>query len=122
MLKVKLIDGSFKEVEENALVVSVAKELSPSLAKKACVAKLDGVLVDLKTPITKDSSLELVMFDSKEAFEVINHSCAHLLAQAMQRLYPGTTCGVGPAIEEGFYYDFGVNGVVTVDEKQLAAK
>ena len=116
MLKVKLIDGSFKEVEENALVVSVAKELSPSLAKKACVAKLDGVLVDLKTPITKDSSLELVMFDSKEAFEVINHSCAHLLAQAMQRLYPGTTCGVGPAIEEGFYYDFGVNGVVTVDD------
>ncbi len=116
MLKVKLIDGSIKEVEENALVVSVAKELSPSLAKKACVAKLDGVLVDLKTPITKDSSLELVMFDSKEAFEVINHSCAHLLAQAMQRLYPGTTCGVGPAIEEGFYYDFGVNGVVTVDD------
>ena len=116
MLKVKLIDGSFKEVEENALVVSVAKELSPSLAKKACVAKLDGVLVDLKTPITKDSSLELVMFDSKEAFEVINHSCAHLLAQAMQRLYPGTTCGVGPAIEEGFYYDFGVSGVVTVDD------
>ena len=116
MLKVTLIDGSIKEVEENALVVSVAKELSPSLAKKACVAKLDGVLVDLKTPITKDSSLELVMFDSKEAFEVINHSCAHLLAQAMQRLYPGTTCGVGPAIEEGFYYDFGVNGVVTVDD------
>ena len=116
MLKVKLIDGSIKEVEENALVVSVAKELSPSLAKKACVAKLDGVLVDLKTPITKDCSLEIVMFDSKEAFEVINHSCAHLLAQAMQRLYPGTTCGVGPSIEEGFYYDFGVNGVVTVDD------
>ena len=116
MLKVKLIDGSFKEIEENTLVVSVAKELSPSLAKKACVAKLDGVLVDLKTPITKDSSLELVMFDSKEAFEVINHSCAHLMAQAVQRLYPGTTCGVGPAIEEGFYYDFGVNGVVTVDD------
>ena len=116
MVKVKLIDGSIKEVENGTLVVSLAKELSPSLAKKACVAKIDGVLVDLKTPIEHDCDLELVMFDSKLAFEVINHSCAHLLAQAMQRLYPGTMCGVGPAIEEGFYYDFGVNGVVTVDD------
>ncbi len=116
MLKVELIDGSIKEVEKGTLIISVAKELSPSLAKKACVAKLNGKLVDLKTPIEEDSKLELVMFDTKEAFEVINHSCAHLLAQAMKRLYPGTTCGVGPAIEEGFYYDFGVNGVVTNDD------
>jgi threonyl-tRNA synthetase len=64
-----------------------------------------------------DSKLEVITPEDKEiSFEVINHSCAHLLAQAMQRLYKGTLCGVGPAIEEGFYYDFGVNGVVTVDD------
>ena len=116
MIKLELIDGSIKEVEKGTLAISVAKELSPSLAKKSCVAKLNGKLVDLKTPIEENAKFELVMLDSKEAFEVINHSCAHLLAQAMKRLYPGTTCGVGPAIEEGFYYDFGVNGVVTVDD------
>ncbi len=116
MVKVILIDGSVKEVEKGTLIINVAKELSPSLAKKCCVAKLNDKLVDLKTPIEEDSKLELVLFTDKEAFEVINHSCAHLLAQAMKRLYPGTTCGVGPAIEEGFYYDFGVNGVVTNDD------
>ncbi len=116
MIKLELIDGSIKEVEKGTLAISVAKELSPSLAKKSCVAKLNGKLVDLKTPIEEDAKFELVMFDSKEAFEVINHSCAHLLAQAMKRLYPGTTCGVGPAIEEGFYYDFAVPEAVTVDD------
>ena len=114
MLKVKLLDGSIKEVEKGTLVLSVAKELG--ILKKCCVGKLNGKLVDLKTPIEEDSELILVTFEDKEAFEVINHSCAHLMAQAMQRLYPGTMCGVGPAIEEGFYYDFGVNGVVSNED------
>ncbi|MCR5113263.1 MAG: threonine--tRNA ligase [Acholeplasmatales bacterium] len=117
MVKVTLPDGSVKEVENGTLVVAIAKEISPSLAKKSIVGKLNGKLVDLKTPVNEDSTLALVTPDDKEeAFEVINHSCAHLLAQAMKRLYPGTKCGVGPAIEEGFYYDFGVNGTVTTED------
>ena len=116
MYKVTLIDGSIKEVEEKTLIIQVLKEISPSLAKQAIVAKVNGELVDLKDEITSDITLEAILPGSKEAFEVINHSCAHLVAQAMQRLYPGTRCGVGPAIEEGFYYDFAIPESITNDD------
>ena len=106
MLNIELKDGSKIEVNEGSLVIEVAKSLSPSLAKKCIVAKVDGVLVDLKYKLERDAKLELVTFEDKEAFEVLNHSTAHLLAQAINRLYPGSLFGVGPAIEEGFYYDF----------------
>lgn len=116
MLKVSLKDGSIKEVEEGKLIIEVAKELSSSLAKKACVAKVDDVLVDLKTPLVKDCKLELILLEDKEAVDVLNHSCAHLLAHAMHRLYPDTCFGVGPAIEEGFYYDFKVNNPIALED------
>ena len=116
MIKVILKDGSVKEIEQGKLVVEVAKEISPSLAKKSLVGKLNGVLVDLKTPINEDSNLELVLIDDAEGLDVLNHSCAHLLAQAMNRLYPGTLFGVGPAIEEGFYYDFKVSQPVQLED------
>ena len=116
MIKVTLKDGSIKEIEQGKLVIEVAKELSPSLAKKCAVAKMNGQLVDMKTPIDCDSTLELVLLEDKEAFEVLNHSCAHLLAHAMKRLYPKTRFGVGPAIEEGFYYDFAVNGQINLED------
>ncbi|MDE6656296.1 MAG: threonine--tRNA ligase [Anaeroplasmataceae bacterium] len=116
MLKVSLKDGSIKEVEEGKLIIEVAKELSSSLAKKACVAKEDDVLVDLKTPLVKDCKLELILLEDKEAVDVLNHSCAHLLAHAMHRLYPDTCFGVGPAIEEGFYYDFKVNSPIALED------
>ena len=80
MVKLTLKDGSIKEVEKGTLVIEVAKELSPSLAKKCCVAKLNDVLVDLKTKIEEDAKLELVLLDDCDAFPVLNHSCAHLLA------------------------------------------
>lgn len=116
MVKVTLKDGSQIDVEEGRLVIEVAKSLSTSLAKKCVVGKLDGKLVDLKTPIEKDATLELVTLDDPEAFEVLNHSCAHLMAQAMGRLYKGTRYGVGPAIEEGFYYDFAIPEAITNDD------
>ena len=116
MLKVELKDGSKLDVEEGKLIIEVAKELSPSLAKKCCVAKLNGKLVDLKTPINESAKLELVMYSDPEAFEVLNHSCAHLMAQAVCRLYPGTRMGVGPAIEEGFYYDFSIPTAITNED------
>ncbi len=116
MLKITLKDGSAMDVEAGKLIIEVAKELSPSLAKKCVVAKLNGKLVDLKTPLTENANLELVTFSDPEAFEVLNHSCAHLMAQAVCRLYPGTRMGVGPAIEEGFYYDFSLPQAITNDD------
>lgn len=116
MLKITLKDGSTIDVEEGKLIIEVAKSISSSLAKNSVVAKLDGNIVDLKTPITKDCSLELVTLEDPEAFPVLNHSCAHLLAQAMKRLYKNVKFGVGPSIEEGFYYDFGVEESITSDD------
>ena len=116
MIKVVLKDGSVKEIEQGKLIIEVAKEISPSLAKKSLVGKLNGVLVDLKTPINEDSNLELVLIDDAEGLDVLNHSCAHLLAHAMKRLYPGTLFGVGPAIEEGFYYDFKVQEPIQLED------
>lgn len=116
MVKVTLKDGSVKEVESGKLIIELARDLSQSLAKKCVVARVDGALVDLKSPITKDCSLELITNDLPEAFEVLNHSCAHLLAQAVKRLYPGTQCGVGPAIEEGFYYDLAIPQAINAED------
>ncbi|MBR6071911.1 MAG: threonine--tRNA ligase [Acholeplasmatales bacterium] len=116
MIKITLPDGSLMEVEKDTLVIEVAKSISPSLAKKCIVAKVNDKLVDLKSKLEEDSKLELVTFDSPLAFEVLNHSCAHLMAQAVCRLYPGTKMGVGPAIEEGFYYDFGLESPITNED------
>lgn len=116
MLKISLKDGSIKEVEQGKLIIEVAKELSPSLAKKACVARVNDVLVDLKTPLVQDCKLELILLEDPEAIDVLNHSCAHLLAHAMHRLYPDTCFGVGPAIEEGFYYDFKVSEPIALED------
>ena len=116
MLKVTLKDESVIEVEEGKLIIEVAKMLSSSLAKKCVVALVDDKLKDLKDPLTSDCKLDLITLDDERAFEVINHSCAHLLAQAMKRLYKGTLCGVGPAIEEGFYYDFKLPEAITNED------
>ena len=109
MINITLKDGSVKSIESAKLVIDFAKELSVSLAKKCVCAVVNGELVDLKYEIAEDCSLELILNDDPRAFEVLNHSCAHLLAHAMKRLYPGTCFGVGPAIEEGFYIAFSFN-------------
>ena len=105
MIKLTLKDGSVKEVEEELSYIEVAKSLSSSLAKQCVVAKVDGKLVDLADKVDHDANLEFVVKGDKEAFEVLNHSAAHLLANAVFDLYPGAQFGVGPEIEEGFYYD-----------------
>ena len=116
MINITLKDGSVKQIESAKLVIDFAKELSVSLAKKCVCAVVNGQLVDLKHELNEDCSLELVLNDDPRAFEVLNHSCAHLLAHAMKRLYPGTCYGVGPAIEEGFYYDFSVPATVKIED------
>ncbi len=105
MIKITLKDGTVKEVSENLSFIEIAKSLSTSFAKTCVVAKVDGQLRDLGDICDKDCKLEFVTKEDKEAFEVLNHSCAHLLANACKELYPDSQFGVGPDIEEGFYYD-----------------
>ena len=116
MIKLTLKDGQVKEVEAGSLAIQVAKEISTSLAKKCVVAKFNGNLIDLSTPLNEDGSLEFVLQDDPEAIDVLNHSTAHLLAHAIKRLHPEAQFGVGPTIEEGFYYDFKINDSITLDD------
>lgn len=105
MIKLTLKDSSVKEVESGLSYIEIAKSLSSSLAKSCVAARANGKLVNLSDKAVEDETLEFITKDSKEAFEILNHSCAHLLANAVNDLYPGSQFGVGPDIEEGFYYD-----------------
>ncbi len=105
MIKLTLKDSSVKEVESGLSYIEIAKSLSSSLAKNCVAARANGKLVNLADKAVEDQTLEFITKDSKEAFSILNHSCAHLLANAVNDLYPGSQFGVGPDIEEGFYYD-----------------
>jgi threonyl-tRNA synthetase len=108
MIQIQLLDGTKKEVVVGTPISEFAQSLSPSLAKKAIGAILNGVEVDTSTPILLDSTLEILTYDSKQGKEIFRHSSAHLLGQAVQRLFPKALLTVGPVIESGpgfFYYD-----------------
>lgn len=107
MINIKLKDGAVKQYEENTTPAQVAKSLGAGIYKAACAARLNGELVDLRTPIKEDSTLEILRFED-DAFckKVYWHTSAHVLAQAVLRLFPGAKLAIGPAIENGFYYDF----------------
>ena len=106
MIKVSLPDGSFREYEEGASPFDVAKSISNSLAKKALAARVDGELRDLMRPLDGDAKVELVTANDPEGLELIRHDAAHVLAQAVQELYPDAQVTIGPVIDDGFYYDF----------------
>ena len=106
MIKVTLKDGSVKELESACSVFDVAKEISPRLAKAACVAKIDGEIKDLRTVIDSDCTLEILTFDDEDGKKAFRHTASHILAQAVKRLYPEVKLAIGPAIDNGFYYDF----------------
>jgi len=102
-MKITFLDGSQKEFENGKSAYEIAAAISPSLAKKSIYAVVNGENFDITRPINEDSTLELKF--KEDSFEMLNHSCAHLLASAIKNLYPKAQFGVGPAIEEGFYYD-----------------
>ena len=106
MVKLQFPDGSIREFEDGIEVIKVAESISISLKKKCIAAKLNDELVELDTKVNADSKIVFITQESPEAFEILNHSTAHLLAHAVSILYPHAKMGVGPAIEEGFYYDF----------------
>ncbi len=103
---ITLPDGSQRQFDQPVTVVEVAANISKSLAKSALAGKLNGVLVDTSTAITDDAQLAIITEKDAEGIEIIRHSCAHLMAQAVKELYPETQVTIGPVIEDGFYYDF----------------
>jgi threonyl-tRNA synthetase len=105
-IEITLPDGSKKSVAEGTSPLDIAQSISPRLADASIVAKVNGELFDLTRPLEKDASLELLTAKNPESLEVYRHSTAHLLAAAVLELYPETKLGIGPPIENGFYYDF----------------
>ncbi len=105
-IKVKLPDGSVKEVPRNTTALEVARSISPRLADAALVAKTNGDLVDLAKPLERDTELRILTEKDPEALQVFRHSSAHLMAAAVMELFPETKLGHGPATEAGFFYDF----------------
>ena len=99
-------DGAVRSVAGSISGAELARDLSLSLAKSALALRLDGVLVDLASPIDRDASVAIVTSKDPDALELIRHDAAHVMAQAVQELFPGTQVTIGPAIENGFYYDF----------------
>jgi len=107
MIRVELPDGSVREMAEGVSALEIAQSISEGLARQAVAAKVSGLLVDLSTPITADSKVELITLSSKEGLEIYRHSAAHLMAHAVKTLFgQDVQVTIGPAIENGFYYDF----------------
>ncbi|MGO5075087.1 threonine--tRNA ligase [Clostridium sporogenes] len=106
MIKITLKDGKVMEFEEGIKISDIAMKISPALYKKALAAKIDGEIVDLMTELHKDSSLEILTFGDEMGKWALRHTGSHMLAQAVKRLYPEVKLAIGPAIDNGFYYDF----------------
>ena len=106
MINITLPDGSKMPFDGSVNALQVAEKISPNLAKAAIAAKVNDTLVDLTTPITTDSTLSILTNKNPESLEVLRHTTAHILAQAVEDLYPKAKATIGPAIENGFYYDF----------------
>lgn len=105
MIKITFPDGAVREFEAGVTTSEIAESISKSLAKKALAGKFNGQLIDTTRAITQDGSIEIVTPDHEDALDILRHSAAHLFAQAARRLFPDIHLGVGPAIQDGFYYD-----------------
>ena len=116
MIKVKLIDGCMKEIEEGSNGYSLAASISKKLAKEAIAAKINGKLVDLNHGLKNDDKVEIITEDSEDGIEIIRHSTAHVMAQAVKRIYGNVKLAIGPTIKNGFYYDFDLDISLTQDD------
>ena len=104
---IQLPDGSKRQYDDAVTAATIASDIGPGLAKAALAAKVDGLDWNLNRPIKTDCQLQLITAkDSEAALELVRHDCAHIMAEAVLELYPGTQVTIGPAIENGFYYDF----------------
>lgn len=115
MIKVDL-KGSEKEFENGVSVAEVAKSIGMGLYKSACAAKVNGEVCDLRTVLNEDCKVEILTFDDKEGKKAYWHTASHIMAQAVNRLYPGTKFAIGPAVDNGFYYDMELPQAITNDD------
>ncbi len=105
-MKITLKDGSIKEYVESKAIIDIAKDISEGLARVACAGEINGELADLRTVIESDCELNIITVTDNKALSVIRHTASHVLAEAVKRLFPNAKVTIGPAIEDGFYYDF----------------
>jgi len=110
MIQITLPDGAVRAYEGGVCAMDVAKSISEGLARKVLAASINGEIWDAARPINEDASLQLLTWNDVEGKKTFWHSSAHLLAEAIEFLYPGTKFGIGPAIENGFYYDIDLGG------------
>ena len=122
MIKLKFPDGAVKEFEQGITTEEIAQSISPGLRKKALAGKVGDQLVDLRAPLKEDGEIAIITPESDEGLEVLRHSSAHLLAQAIKRMYPDAKLGVGPVIENGFYYDIDTASAITSEDLPLIEK
>ena len=113
MIQITLKGGTVKEYENPVSAADVAKDIGMGLYKAACVAKINGEVCDLRTVISDNCELEILTFDDEDGKKTFRHTASHILAQAVKRLYPETKLAIGPAIKDGFYYDFDSETVFT---------
>ena len=112
MAKVTLPDGSIMEVTDQTTVEQLAQQIGPGLAKAAIAAKINGQLVDLSTPISKDVNIQIITQKDSEGLDVMRHSCAHVMADAICSIWPDTKLVYGPTVEDGFYYDIDLDETI----------
>jgi len=122
MVALTFPDGARREYPSGTTGLDVAKGISPSLAKRAVAMALDGTLADLADPIDHDTKIEFISREDPRALELIRHDAAHVLAEAVQSLWPGTQVTIGPVIENGFYYDFARNQPFTLEDLPVIEK
>ncbi|MFZ3132648.1 MAG: threonine--tRNA ligase [Desulfosporosinus sp.] len=122
MIQVTLKDGSIREVETGTTLAGLASAISRGLAKEAVAGKVNDKMKDLSYPLTENTAVEIVTIDSDEGLGVLRHSTAHLMAQAVGNLFPGTKYGIGPSIANGYYYDFDSDHVFIPEDLESIEK
>ena len=121
-MKITLKDGSVKEYDQAKSVIDIAKDISEGLARMACAGEVNGEIVDLRTEISEDCELNIVTQNDPEGLRVIRHTASHILAEAVKRLFPEAKVTIGPAIDDGFYYDFDAEPFSREDLDNLEAE
>src|SRR5450830_827581 len=116
MVALTFPDGARRDYPQGTTGLDIAKGISPSLAKRTVAMALNGTVADLADPIERDAKIEFVSREEPRALELIRHDCAHVLAEAVQSLWPRTQVTIGPVIENGFYYDFFRNEPFTPED------
>lgn len=116
MIQVKFPDGNVKEFSKGTTTEDIAASISSGLKKQALAGKYNDEMVDLRTPLQDDGEIQIITHRDDEGLEVLRHSTAHLMAQAIKRLYPNVKLGVGPVIEGGFYYDLDMEETITPED------